>query len=286
MASRISSWNFYCSSCDYWSADLPYDISSENNDLFNLDQEKEEAISFLNAVRTKNFNILLNQIKKIFGDKPLKILDIGCATGLFIQMASSRGHHAVGIEPNPKMASISKNKGLNVINGYFPEAIENGELFDLIIFNDVFEHIPELSNTMAGLKDKLKTDGLLIINLPTSDGFLFHLGKILYKLRITTLWDRLWQKMFYTPHLHYFNVSSLNKWVAQFGFDVKSKQIELDVLSISGLWKRISVDKNNYFLKNLVVYCAVLLLNPLLRLFPKDTVANFYATTHSSLLDK
>ena len=66
--------------------------------------------------------------------------------------------------------------------------------FDIIIFNDVFEHIANLNNTIFEIKKLLKDDGLIFINLPTSDGIVFKISEILNKFGSLKLYNRLWQR--------------------------------------------------------------------------------------------
>jgi SAM-dependent methyltransferase len=274
LTARVSSWSFYCPKCDYWAADLKPDIESRSDEIFG--QEEEETISFLDAVRIQNFNILLDRVREVRGDRPLDILDVGCATGLFIRVAKSRGHRVLGIEPNPRMAAGAKAQGLDVVQGYFPDAVPASQTFDLITFNDVFEHIPDLPPILQGVKTKLKPDGVLVLNVPSSRGLLFRMGKLGYRLGVTNLWHRLWQTMFYTPHLHYFNVGSLDALATQFGMRPCAPPVELSTVALSGLWARVSADKSASLPKRLATYSAALGLYPLLSVFPKDTFAAFY----------
>lgn len=276
MPLKVADWTFYCPACDYWSADLKYDIASESDEIFDFDQEGGEVISFLDAIRVRNFNIILDRVSGLTEGRPLRILDVGCATGLFIRIAAARGHVLLGLEPNPKMAATAQKKGLDVVNGYFPEALAEGDAFDLIIFNDVFEHIPELTGIIDGALSRLNEGGLLVINLPSSRGLLFHMGKLLYGMGVEKLWDRLWQKMFYTPHLHYFNEASLDKLLLGRGMKLRSTPIELSAVSVSGLWARISVDASASFVKRAVMYVAALAVYPFMHFFPKDTFVAFY----------
>lgn len=274
MSQRIAPWAFYCSPCDYWSANLAYDIQSTSDEIFSGGDE--EAISFLDSLRIRNFNILLDKAEATLGATKLSILDVGCATGLFVAVATARGHSVLGLEPNPRMAASAKEKGLNVIEGYFPDALPSDIAFDLITFNDVFEHIPHLSGIMDGIKSRLKPNGLLVLNLPNSKGLLFRMGQIAYKLGVTNLWHRLWQTMFYTPHLHYFNSKSLDAFVSRFGMKACSSSIELPTMSISGLWGRVSADKKTSFPKKVFTYSSALAVYPVLQFFPQDTFAAFY----------
>ncbi len=40
-------------------------------------------------------------------------------------------------------------KGLPARKGYFPDALDKKEKFDVIVFNDVIEHIPNIEGALA-----------------------------------------------------------------------------------------------------------------------------------------
>jgi SAM-dependent methyltransferase len=277
MTQRVAPWTSYCPACDYWAAGLKYDIESENDEIFEV--EDESAISFLDRLRVQNFNKLLERAERLIPGRSLSILDVGCAAGLFLHVARMRGHSVLGLEPNPKMAAAGKRKGLNVVQGYFPDASPEGHRFDLITFNDVFEHIPQLDGILAAARERLQPDGLLALSLPSSEGLLFRMGQVAYRLGVTKLWHRLWQTMFYTPHLHYFSARSLDKLVGRFGFAPGAKAMELPIMSISGLWGRVQADKTAPLPKRVLIYFAALGVYPVLRYFPQDAFVAFYRPT-------
>lgn len=274
MQKKISDWTFYCVPCDYWSASLAVNIESEDDDCFS----EEGAISFLDDIRIRNFQIILDSLAslKLSNTKACKILDIGCATGLFLKVAADKGFQVVGIEPNPVMARIAMNQGLPVLNGYFPESIGLEEKFDVIIFNDVFEHLQDLNQILKSCHKSLHEDGLLIINIPSSKGFFFKLGGFIADLGMLGLWKRLWQTMFYTPHLHYFSPRSLDAFVKLEKFKGPIKSMELDTIGLSGLWKRVSVDNASSLPRKIVNYLALVVLLPIIQLFPRDTFFSIY----------
>ena len=121
----------------------------------------------------------------------------------------------------------------------------------------------------------LKRDGILILNVPNSNGILFKISKILAYFGFMSPWNRLWQTMFlYSPHLHYFNASSLRLLVEKYKFKTLTEECQLDTISMNGLWERISVDHSNSILLKLTIYFVILLLYPLIKFSPKD---NFFA---------
>lgn len=265
----VCGWTYHCDACDYWAASLKPDLESESDYIFNESKEGG-VISFLDKIRLNNYNAIFDNVKRIGNSGPLSILDVGCASGLFIKTAKQRGHIVLGVEPNPVMAKSARDKGFDVIGGYFPDAIPRERKFDIIIFNDVFEHIPNLKLTLNGCSEFLTPGGMLVISLPNSSGFFFRLARILASVGMTAPWKRLWQVMFYTPHLHYFNPHSLRHFLDRFGFSCCLGPVYLESFSIEGLWSRLSIDKSSGFIKRFFLFFAILIFYPFIKYSESD----------------
>lgn len=270
MQLRVSSWTCYCRSCEYWHSTLDVQIDDTDSYLYSNERGDEKIISFLDHIRKKNFSIILNNLESIFSGQKIKILDVGCASGLFLNAAKSKGHYVMGIEPNSLMAAIANKDGHNVINGFFPEALSPVHNFNVIIFNDVFEHIPDIENIANSCQRYLTRDGVVVINLPNSNGVIFRVAKLFYKIGISMPWNRLWQKMFNTPHLHYFNPGSLKKFFNKLGYSQIKNPIMLDTYTIDGLWERLSVDQTVSRINKSILYIFIVSAIPVLNLFQKD----------------
>lgn len=271
----VSSWTFLCKKCNYWGANLIPQVSETNHSVFNDLQEGKNAVSYLDLIREENFNKILSYIDKE-SINAKSILDIGCASGLFLEMACQHGYEVYGVEPNPVMYEVAKKKQLNVVNGYFPENLILSIKYDIIIFNDVLEHIPDINETILACKNFLKENGLLIINIPNSSGILFKVAKILGHLKIYGPWKRLWQEMFHTPHLHYFNSSSLEMLVNNNGLITNMKENRLESFQLKGLWERISTDKSMGLLTSIFIYCCFVALYPVIKIMPSDSFFAVY----------
>lgn len=276
MRNRVCSWTFYCDACDYWAAFLELNINSQDDYIFSEKRDDTEVISFLDSIRIKNFNKILDKIAMGQVKKPLRILDIGCASGLFIKIAKERGHIVTGIEPNSIMAKVAADKGFNVINGYFPVAIPPTIKFDVIIFNDVFEHIPDVNDVLHHCNIFLNDTGALVINLPNSSGTLFRLAKILAMAGVMGPWRRLWQVMFYTPHVHYFNSNSLDSLLKKYNLKNYSGAIAIEALNLTGLWDRLAIDKSNNTPTRLMLFVGIVLFYPLTKILEKDAFYSIY----------
>jgi 2-polyprenyl-3-methyl-5-hydroxy-6-metoxy-1,4-benzoquinol methylase len=249
----VTSFNTYCKTCDYWGAELTVsiDIPEEQADQTIDDQA---YIASLDTLRAKNFDFVLDALAKQAEHKNLSILDVGCASGSFMVRATSRGYTVQGVEPNKKLCAIARGRGLNVVGDFFPPAQGFQQKFDVIIFNDVFEHIPDINRILESCKSNLKEGGMLILNLPNSDGLIFKLAKLLALFKMQGPWDRLWQVMFKTPHLHYFNEASLNRLVGRHSFRPLIKKIEIPTIELNGLWDRLTIDRS---LTGLIKNCVV-----------------------------
>lgn len=275
MALKTSTFTHFCKDCDYWGADLPVDIEGAGSDE---DEISDVAyIASLESLRIKNFALILKQLKKAKPKAGLSILDVGCASGLFMRTAQQWGYTVTGIEPNQPLFTATKRQGLNVIHDYFPPKQDLNKTFDVIIFNDVFEHIPDVHAILEGCNKYLKEDGILILNLPNAHGLIFRFSRLLAMLGLMGPWNRLWQVMFRTPHLHYFTFESLGKLAAQHEFLAASDKLQIATLEIKGLWSRLAVNTGAIGLvKNCIAYLGTLSLYPVILLSEKDTFFVLY----------
>jgi 2-polyprenyl-3-methyl-5-hydroxy-6-metoxy-1,4-benzoquinol methylase len=212
----------------------------------------------------------LNEIEGLTKkEEPKKLLDVGCAHGWFLKLAMKRGFHAMGVEPDAKVAAKPMQEGLEVRTGFFPEVLRNGEKFDVISFNDVFEHLPDIKSALESAHEHLNKGGLLVINLPDSKGVYYSIAKTLSKAGVTGPLERLWQKNFPSPHLSYFNAEQLLQLGSKSGFEpVLNKR--LPSLLVKGLWSRLRYDSNASLLSCAVVWCGSVALRPLLGILPSD----------------
>ncbi len=275
MAVKTSPFTRFCAACDYWNADLPVDIEDAAHPEGENGIDDRQYIASLDSLRQRNFAQILDTLEAAAGGRTLDILDVGCASGVFMTLAIERGHHATGVEPNRPLYLSAVARGLPVIGDYFPPAQGFGKKFDVIIFNDVFEHIPDLNTILQSCEANLVAGGLLVINLPNSDGLIFRLSRVMAFFGMTGLWNRLWQTMFRTPHLHYFNAPSLKRLLLKHSFAPVIEKKEIATVQISGFWARLALDKTaTGMLKNVVLYLGMLVLYPVISIAQKDT---FYA---------
>jgi SAM-dependent methyltransferase len=95
------------------------------------------------------------------------ILDVGCATGLFLHEMTLAGWQVAGVEPIAAAAEYARTQlGLNVFQGWLSDAPYPGESFDVITFWDVLEHTFSPSAELTHAARLLRPGGLVTINIP------------------------------------------------------------------------------------------------------------------------
>jgi methionine biosynthesis protein MetW len=96
------------------------------------------------------------------------ILDVGCATGsLATLLRDARGARVVGIEPDPVRAALAAQRGIEVRVGVLsPPLAQTLGTFDVVIYADVLEHLPDPLGELANALPHIKPDGVLIVSVP------------------------------------------------------------------------------------------------------------------------
>lgn len=129
-------------------------------------RRKEEMQSIARKrENSKKIALWLHLLKPILGDKKLKILDIGCAEGFFIEHLKKMGHTVVGCELNDMSVEIARENGLVI---YDKDILEiNNPSFDLVFNSGYIEHVEEPRKIIDHIwKNLLKPEGHLYIQTP------------------------------------------------------------------------------------------------------------------------
>ncbi|HEX6137905.1 MAG TPA: class I SAM-dependent methyltransferase, partial [Casimicrobiaceae bacterium] len=121
-----------------------------------LREEQREAA--LEPLRRRNFETVLERLAAC-GAVRGELLDVGCAHGWFLDAARRRGYVASGIEPDAAIAAQAVRRGHTVTHGRFPQALPAGVRFDVIVFNDVFEHLPDPRGALGAVHAALRPGG-------------------------------------------------------------------------------------------------------------------------------
>lgn len=137
------------------------------------DYEKETHLSFRTEPRKSFIEAIyidgLNLMEKT-GVASGEMLDVGCSSGMFMELALERGFSARGVEPSEYAVSIAKERGLNVIQGYFRKGMfENGS-YDIVVLWDVLEHCEDPGEILKDSLDVLRPGGSFFLQVPNGMG--------------------------------------------------------------------------------------------------------------------
>ncbi len=126
-----------------------------------------QRITSLSSEESENYQKCLFLAK--FLKKEGNILDVGCGAGVFLYTFKNYypDWEVSGIEPTEGFADVAKEKGINIIYGYLKKNMFNKE-FNLITLNHVLEHIENFKGMLSMVRQYLKEDGLLYIEVPSA----------------------------------------------------------------------------------------------------------------------
>lgn len=94
------------------------------------------------------------------------ILDVGCATGLFLA-AGSDAWEKQGVEPSPYAAQYARRRfGLNIYEGTLDNAPLEGRQFDVVTMWDVLEHLHDPLTDLRRVRALLRPDGIFVARVP------------------------------------------------------------------------------------------------------------------------
>jgi methionine biosynthesis protein MetW len=96
------------------------------------------------------------------------VLDVGCGTGSVSKiLMETRGVQLLGIEPDPHRVAVARSRGINAMQGFFDEkTVENLGKFDVVVFADVLEHLPDPGAALRLAHQVLKPDGAVVASIP------------------------------------------------------------------------------------------------------------------------
>ena len=263
----LRAWHLRCASCSYEGSSLEPHILEQVQGGDLDEASREEGLA---ALRQANFRRLSATLGACVpeGDPRPRLLEVGCAHGWFIEAVSPR-FDVTGIEPDVAVATATRARGLAVLGGFFPDALDADARFDVIVFNDVLEHIPDVNATLAACWRHLVPGGRIVVNAPSRRGCLYRVSKVLAGLGFAGSFERMWQVGFPSPHVHYFDTASMTRLAEAAGFALEART-HLPSVAVRGLYARVRYSRDVPVAKALFLTAAVTLMAPLLAVLPPD----------------
>jgi len=136
------------------------------------------------------------------------MLDVGCGSGVSLIEAKALGATAFGIEADPNVKAIAAALGLNIHFGSLQDGPFPERRFDLIVMNQVIEHLPDPDLALQTLRERLTPGGRMILVFPNT----------------ASLWRRLsgsrWINWHIPYHLHHFDRKSFDRMARHCGLKI------------------------------------------------------------------
>jgi SAM-dependent methyltransferase len=165
-----------------------------------LAAEKEEG---LRQMKLRTFTARLKKISRFL--KTGKVLDVGCATGYFLEAAEAAGWETYGVEVSEYSSRLAQKKfGNRIFTGTLEEAKFADKTFDLITLSDLLEHIRDLDAFMQEVVRILKPSGLLMIVTPNAASLSCRM--------MGAKWSH-----YKSEHLHYFSPGTIKPLLKKSG---------------------------------------------------------------------
>lgn len=139
-----------------------------------------------------------------------RLLDIGCASGYFLEeMVRRGGWDCVGIEPSPQTAKETASRlGISVIPNSIEEAVLEENSLDVVSAWDVLEHVRDPRIALKKIYRWLKENGLFIASMPNIDSLEYRLFR------------RFWFNLDPPRHFWHFTTRTIQQLLEDEGFHV------------------------------------------------------------------
>jgi 2-polyprenyl-3-methyl-5-hydroxy-6-metoxy-1,4-benzoquinol methylase len=171
----------------------------------------------------------VKRIRQVTKGKADRLLDVGCATGIFAGAARDAGMQVTGIEPSAWSVREAR-KTLPDIR-FVPGSVETcsfaEESFDVITLWDVLEHVASPRRVIGTLTPWLAENGWLFINVPNIDSLP---ARMMGKRWVLLLREHLW----------YFSPETIRQLLEPAGYDVVDIRANLVTFSLRNILKRIA----------------------------------------------
>jgi SAM-dependent methyltransferase len=119
--------------------------------------------------RVESFYGALKKSRRVLPPPGSKVLDIGTASGAFMDAAQRFGYDVWGLEPSRLRVAQAKQRGLRVEQGVVENHPFAPHSFDMVTLWDVIEHMTDPLESLKKVHSLLKPGGFLLLNFPDID---------------------------------------------------------------------------------------------------------------------
>lgn len=194
---------YLCEDCGL--SQLGYVVSPEI--LYRHDYPYEASITRTGHAHWAEF---ADSVSERFGyPKGSLVVDIGSNVGVLLGEFARNGYSVLGIDPASNIVRIAERRGIETLDELFsPEVArqvrQSKARAHVITATNVFAHIDDLDQLMAGIDDLLDSNGVFIVEAP-------NFANLLAACEYDTI---------YHEHLSYLSVAPMRRFFARFDLDL------------------------------------------------------------------
>jgi 2-polyprenyl-3-methyl-5-hydroxy-6-metoxy-1,4-benzoquinol methylase len=135
-----------------------------------------------------------------------RLLDVGCASGEFLEVAAARGFTVEGLEPDPGTSAQARERGLSVRRATLEDAGYEPASFDAVTLWHVIEHMGSPRQCLTAVRRLLRPGGVVAIETPAVDTVWFSL--------LRSRWRQL-----IPDHYYFFSRATIAELLRAAGFE-------------------------------------------------------------------
>lgn len=174
-----------CTQCGLlYNGDFPDDakVAETFNESYYHDVQKDAFARIadpLNDLSRPIYDAGLDFVEKQAGKG--RLLDVGCAFGVFMEIAASRGWNVRGVEVSPYASRYAREeRKLDVTTGSGSTFEAEPAQFDLVTLWDVLEHVRDAKGMVESAARWLKPGGYLLVTTDNYRSLLSRIAAVMY----------------------------------------------------------------------------------------------------------
>lgn len=175
---------------------------------------------------------------QIYAESGMKVLDFGCGAGYSLVEMSEIGVDCYGIEADTNVKIIGEELGLKLHVGTLEDSPFKNIKFDLIILNQVLEHVADPIQLIDKFKSMLSEKGIIVISVPNVDS--------IYR----KIFGFKWINWHIPYHIHHFSKKTVSELFERSGYKIiKVRTVTPNLwtsLQIRSLRYEPKLGKSNY----------------------------------------
>jgi SAM-dependent methyltransferase len=171
-------------------------------------------LSSITKTLMQHFNSYAKLLKNsVLPEKLPFVVEFGCNDGILLKPLKELGIKALGVDAAENIVGIAREKGLDVVQGYFGSIVAKDILCshgkaDVITASNVFAHINDIHEVMEGVKVLLADEGVFIVEV-------HYIGDLLEDFQFDTV---------YHEHLCYYSLTAIQYLFEKHGLIITNVQ--------------------------------------------------------------